>query len=196
MPVRPIPRNATVQKYYRSRQKGRTISAMLTLRRLLSSAVVIGAFIGSCLAAVRFGRPRADLSPALALGLLVTAGFMITTILVDSKITRPFRQLIGKIPGVGPELYQADAAGHGVDGLLACPMCVSPWVGVLLAAAGLRPWTGSALDYGLQGAAGAAGTLLLYALYEFLTRGGGDALPPVAVSPDAPGVPDVSPTAS
>lgn len=164
------------------------MSTVLTFRRLLSSVVVVGAFIGLCFAAVRFGRPRVDLSPALALGLLVIAGFFVATIVVDAKITRPFRQLLGKIPGVGPELYRADAAGQGVDGLLACPLCVSPWVGVLLAAGGLRPWTGSALDYGLQGAVGAAGALLLYALYEFLMGGGDDALlvpEAAALAPDA-----------
>lgn len=114
---------------------------------LLGSLIFLGAFAGACLQ-TKFARN--DATPHVLAFILACYG--ITRILVDSKITQPLRQLVGKIPLVGKHLY-----GGPHEGLLSCSLCAGTWVGLALTYGGLRILEGTnPLVYALNAVIGGA----------------------------------------
>lgn len=66
--------------------------------------------------------------------LLGTYGLV--TIVVQSEVAHPFRELAGRIPFIGRWIYEETERED--RGLLSCPLCVGQWVGSLLPLAGMR----------------------------------------------------------
>lgn len=65
------------------------------------------------------------------------ASFGLVTVVVESAIFTPFRDLSERIPVIGPVLYERDGDGNEIGGIFSCAMCAGMGVGILLAATGL-----------------------------------------------------------
>lgn len=107
--------------------------------RVARSTGLFGSYFLLCYLVLRAGPASHSLfpfGPGVNLLLFLLGCYGVSNIAVESGATYPFRELAGKLPLVGRELYHEDGTQSPDWGVLACIMCTAMWVGTLLAAAG------------------------------------------------------------
>lgn len=131
---------------------------------LREAFVVAVLFAAACYFGAHIARP--EIGGALAFAVCL---FGAARVVIDSKVTKPVRLALGKLPVIGPALYTTNESGAGVSGLLTCYLCVGTWLGLGLALAGVRiVHDTSSLGLALNGAAGAALAIATHAAVSWL----------------------------
>lgn len=141
-------------------------------RRFLASAFTVLAYFGVLYVLVTKVAMLSSVASGMAGAVLFFLGtYGLVTILVQSEIAQPFREALGRIPVIGPGIYeQTENEDHG---LLSCPLCSGQWIGSLLPALGLQlfPIADGLLgvrDLFVHGLVGAAVCWLLHVVTEKL----------------------------
>lgn len=111
-------------------------------QRLLHSTTVTALFFATCYLLPHYKLLGAPVFTSLPLFVLTC--WALVKIAIDSTVTESFSQLVGKLPVIGPGLY--DESDGPPTGLLSCPLCTGMWMGMILGALGARTFE---IDAGL-----------------------------------------------
>lgn len=155
-----------------SREPSIPIVVDLPSMNIVESILFALAFVGLCASWLWIDGVDLKIITNPLIFMLVCYG--LTSIVVESGISKPLRDLVGQIPLIGRTLYDPGDQ-TGPDGLLACPRCVGTWVGAMLPLLGVSAFAlpaalSGSIAIAVHGFIGSAVCWILHIIAERLER--------------------------